>query len=399
MTIMKKQEEFQLPKEILEEIDLDQQNEMDLDVQSGKLIIRKKQKGVVEGQTISLRGFLLPTILSTIVFFLFFYLKKYSYVPLVGRPSIGELVSTVGVLTGILTLIITFIGIKKGRTHSQAKALYWRNFPALVISFLIILFLGSLFLFRLLGYMFPGISFDLFTATLFFFVIMAVINYLMIYVVLELSPMLLTNILTLVIVGGVLGAMLTNREKQWWQHNFSFLGTVEATSRWQFNLTLILSAVLMIALIDYLFVNLKQKYSGIKLTILRWLLILVALNLGGVGAFPYQDDSIYGVIHNQVAANLVYLIIILIVGMHWLLPKVTKEFKVTSYVIMGLLVLTVVLFQGVHYFSLTAFELVSFLIAFVWLLMLFQYLQKLVIENTEKEHITIYLENTGKELK
>ncbi|WP_086350831.1 DUF998 domain-containing protein [Candidatus Enterococcus clewellii] len=396
---MKKESEFQLPEEILQEIDLEQQNEMDLDVQTGKLTIRKKDKGAMEGQTISLRGFLLPTIIATIIFFLFFYLKEYTYVPLVGRPSIGELVNTVGVLTGIITLIVTFIGVKKGRTSSQAKNLYWRNFPALVISFLIILLLGSLFLFRLLGYMFPGISFDLFTATLFFFVIMTVINYLMIYMVLELSPMLLTNILTIVIVGGALGAMLTNREKQWWQHNFSFLGTVEATSRWQFNLTLILSAVLMIALIDYLFVNLKQKYSGIKLTILRWLLILVALNLGGVGAFPYQDDSIYGVIHNQVAANLVYLIIILIIGMHWLLPKVTKEFQVTSYVIMGLLVLTVVLFQGVHYFSLTAFELVSFLIAFVWLLLLFQYLQKLMLENTEREHITIYLENTGKEIK
>ncbi|WYJ91432.1 hypothetical protein A5888_003200 [Enterococcus sp. 9E7_DIV0242] len=397
--MMKKESEFQLPEEILQEIDLEQQNEMDLDVQTGKLTIRKKDKGAMEGQTISLRGFLLPTIIATIIFFLFFYLKEYTYVPLVGRPSIGELVNTVGVLTGIITLIVTFIGVKKGRTSSQAKNLYWRNFPALVISFLIILLLGSLFLFRLLGYMFPGISFDLFTATLFFFVIMTVINYLMIYMVLELSPMLLTNILTIVIVGGALGAMLTNREKQWWQHNFSFLGTVEATSRWQFNLTLILSAVLMIALIDYLFVNLKQKYSGIKLTILRWLLILVALNLGGVGAFPYQDDSIYGVIHNQVAANLVYLIIILIIGMHWLLPKVTKEFQVTSYVIMGLLVLTVVLFQGVHYFSLTAFELVSFLIAFVWLLLLFQYLQKLMLENTEREHITIYLENTGKEIK
>lgn len=396
---MEKETEFQLPEDILQEIDLDRQNEMDLDVQTGKLTIRKKEKGAMEGQSISLRGFLLPTLIATVIFFLFFYLKDYTYVPLVGRPSIGELVSTVGVLTGILTLILTFIGVKKGKTSSQAKALYWRNFPALVISFLIILFLGSLFLFKLLGYMFPGISFDLFTATLFFFIIMAVINYLMIYMVLELTPMLLTNILTIVIVGGALGAMLTNREKQWWQHNFSFLGTVEATSRWQFNLTLILSAVLMIALIDYLFVNLKQKYSGIKLTILRWLLILVALNLGGVGAFPYQDDSIYGVIHNQVAANLVYLIIILIIGMHWLLPKVTKEFQVTSYVIMGLLVLTVILFQGVHYFSLTAFELVSFLIAFIWLLMLFQYLQKLVIENTEKEHVTIYLENTGKELK
>ncbi|WP_321384928.1 hypothetical protein [uncultured Enterococcus sp.] len=151
---MKNESEFQLPEEILKEIDIDQQNEMDLDVQTGKLTIRKKEKGGMEKQAISLRGFLLPTVIATIIFFLFFYLKKYTYVPLVGRPSIGELVSTVGVLTGILTLIITFVGVKKGRTQSQARKSYWRNFPALVISFLIILFLGSMFLSRLLGYSF-----------------------------------------------------------------------------------------------------------------------------------------------------------------------------------------------------------------------------------------------------
>ncbi|MHC5216340.1 DUF998 domain-containing protein [Enterococcus sp. LJL128] len=393
---MDKEAEFQVPQEIIEQLEFNKKTEIDLDVDNGKVIIRKKEK-TAAGQTISLRGFILPTLLATLVFFLFFYFKEYKYVPLVGRLSIGELVSTVGVLTGIATLFFSFIGIKKGRIVSQAKNLYWRNFPAIVISFSIILFLGSLFLFKLLGYMFPGIAFDLFTSTLFFFLIMAMVNYLMIYIVMELSPMLLTNILTVVIVGGVLGAMLTNREKQWWQHNFSFLGTMEATSRWQFNLTLILSAVLMIALIDYLFVNLKQRYGGLRLSILRWLLILTALNLGGVGAFPYKEHSISAVIHNQVAANLVYLIIILIIGMYWLLPKVTKEFQITSYVIMGFLVATVVLFQVVHYFSLTAFEFVAFLIAFVWLLMLFQYLQKLVLDSTQRAYIPVYLKNDERE--
>jgi hypothetical membrane protein len=198
-----------------------------------------------------------------------------------------------------------------------------------------------------------------------------------------LTPLLLTNILTFVIIGGVVGAMVTNRENQWWQHNFSFLGTSEATNRWQFNLTLVLSAILMIALIDYIFVNLQERYPGMKLQILRWLLILIAVNLGGVGMFPYKEGSLSAVIHNHVAANLVYLVILLIVTLPWLLPRITREFKITSFIVMGLLVLCVFLFMGVHYLSLTAFEFLAFLVAFVWLLMFFQFLQFLVLESPE----------------
>ncbi len=50
---------------------------------------------------------------------------------------------------------------------------------------------------------------------------------------------------------------------------------------------------------------------------------------------------------------------------------------------MGLLVLCVFLFMGAHYLSLTAFEFLAFLVAFVWLLMFFQLLQFLVLESPE----------------
>jgi hypothetical protein len=39
--------------------------------------------------------------------------------------------------------------------------------------------------------------------------------------------------------------------------------------------------------------------------------------------------------------------------------------------------------MGVHYLSLTAFEFLAFLVAFVWLLMFFQFLQFLVLESPE----------------
>ncbi|MFV0557834.1 MAG: DUF998 domain-containing protein [Enterococcus sp.] len=391
---MTQSDAFKLPDELVDRLKKTTHPDMTIDLTNGYLEV---QEGELpnKSQLVSLRGFLIPSLLASAIFFTYFFTQGISPIPLSGHGSVGTWASTLGVLTGVCTLAVAFIIAKKGQKNDQAKNYYWRNFPTFVISFAIILLMGIMFSFRIFNFMLPGIAFDVYTSTLLFFLIMAIINYLMIFVVYEISPQLLTNILTIVIIGGGLWAMATNRDLEWWTHNFSFLGTTEAAKQWQFNLTLILSAILMIALIDYLFVNLKPLYGGWRLTTLRWILILIALNLGGVGLFPYKEGELSAVIHNQVAANLVYLIIILIVGMHWILPKVTVEFKITSYIVMGLLVATVLLFQTVHYFSLTAFEFFSFLIAFSWLLILFQYLQSLIV--TPEQQMTIRVKTTSNE--
>nr|WP_283808957.1 DUF998 domain-containing protein [Vagococcus allomyrinae] len=188
--------------------------------------------------------------------------------------------------------------------------------------------------------------------------------------------------MTVVFISGIGLSMITNRDDLWWRNNFSFLGTAAAKNRWEFNLTLILTSILMIALIDYIFVYLNQVIATKKrLTTLKILLILTAVNLGAVGTFPYSSQSFTGQVHNMVAANLVYLIVLLIISIRWLLPQISKPFLTISYWLGGLLVLSCVLFQVAHYFSLTAFELISFLIAFTWILLLLKSLQNLTLTN------------------
>lgn len=205
---------------------------------------------------------LLASLTSALIFILFFYLRRMSYVPLTGKQSIASLALTLGVVTGTITLLFSLFYHKIHQTFTHMKNFRWRNFPALIISSIIILFLTIQFSFRGLGFMFPNMGFDLLTATLFYFFLSMIINYFILLFITELSAMLLTNMLAVVIIGGVFGAMLTNREQQWWRYNFSFLGTLEAVNKWRFNLTLILSAILMIALIDYLFVNLRRGIMG-----------------------------------------------------------------------------------------------------------------------------------------
>ncbi len=202
------------------------------------------------------------------------------------------------------------------------------------------------------------------------------------------SSVMLTTLFTIVISSGVIISMASNSQQRWWQHNLSFLGTNLASNSWQFNFTLVFSALIMVVLIDYLFVALQANYPRSRqLTTLRVILTLTAIDLGAVGAFP--NNASFHVLHDQLSKVLIYAIILLIVGIKWLLPDVTKEFLTTSYLIGATLILIDVLFQFVGYLSLTAFELIGFILAFGWILLLFQVIAQLTYEQTRIFQIKI----------
>nr|WP_242586719.1 AbrB/MazE/SpoVT family DNA-binding domain-containing protein [Enterococcus sp. DIV0869a] len=366
-----------MPNKIVEEFQLENEDEVTVSIKDQKIVIEPKKK-VAGNQTMSLRWFLIPTTVVSILFLSYLMFNNYTQVALTGRYSIADFVLVLGISSGVFSFLLFFIRGKRNQVTTLSKDIYWRNFPAILLSFIVILLFSILVFFKVIDLVFSGASFDLYTATLLFFVFVGAINYFMIYSALSITPSKLTNLLIFVIFGGVLLSMITNRDHQWWQFNFSFLGTIEAKSSWQFNVTLMFSALLMVALIDSLFVELQKAIPhSRRLTILKILLTLTALDLGAVGLFPYTETGPFQGVHNQVAGYLVYLIVILIVGIKWLLPNVTKEFLSISYMIAATLVVVVVLFQWTSYLSLTAFELLSFMLAFSWIVLLLQNLQKM----------------------
>ncbi|MGM0219485.1 AbrB/MazE/SpoVT family DNA-binding domain-containing protein [Enterococcus sp. AZ126] len=380
----KKQFSITLPEKVVEEFDLENEDDVIVSIKDQKIVIEPKKKRA-GNQTLSLRWFLIPTSLISILFLGYLFYTGKNQIALVGPGSIANYALSIGVLSGVLSFIFFFVKGKRDQITTQSKDIYWRNFPTILLSFIVILVFSLLVLFKVIGLVFIGATFDQFTSAMIFFLFAGVINYFMIYSALSITPAKLTSLLIFVIIGGVLLAMITNRDHQWWQFNFSFLGTIEAKNRWQFNVTLMFSSLLMVALIDGLFVELQKAIpNSRRLTTLRILLTLTALDLGAVGLFPYTETGRFQGVHNHVAEYLVYLIVILIVGIKWLLPRVTKEFLTISYLIAAALVAVVILFQGVHYLSLTAFELLSFMLAFSWIVLLLQNLQKMVqnINNT-----------------
>ena len=80
----------------------------------------------------------------------------------------------------------------------------------MLLSFAIILaFVTSVF-FWVIGYMFEGVSFDIYTATGLFLLFISIVNYLMIYSALSISTSFITTLFLSTFVGGVIGAIVTN---------------------------------------------------------------------------------------------------------------------------------------------------------------------------------------------
>ncbi len=94
-------------------------------------------------------------------------------------------------------------------------------------------------LFWIAGNLFKGATFDLATSTAIFAMITLIETQTMANLVPRLSSRLLTNTFIAVIVSGMVLAMMSNQNLYWWKRNLSFLGTTNAKSAWEFNLTLI----------------------------------------------------------------------------------------------------------------------------------------------------------------
>ncbi len=391
---MKKYRVLEVPEAFFEDFGGEHNDQMQLRiVEEGALLTHLNNKKLY----LPIKALAIVSLISAVVFFLVF--NQYNLIPLTGEKSIATIVIIVGWLTGMGSFVRYFSQNKKAKEKTMSQGIYWRNFPTVFVSFSVLLVLILLFLFRILGQLFVGANFDIYTSTVIAVLFVAVVNLGMINIARSLTPSLLIKSLITIILGGVSIAMITNKDQQWWLHNLSFLGTPEATNAWQFNLTLMLSAFLMVALIDYLFVLLYETMGKTwNLRIFKALLVITAICLGGVGFFPYNESTFNQQMHNRSAGYLVYLFIILIVALRWLFPSISKRFLRFSYSIGLALLLAVVLFQGVNYLSLTAFELIAFVLAFTWLLMLLKILVDIVMHLGNVYDVRIVIQEDVKEL-
>lgn len=367
--------QVEVPKAARDQLNIDHDEPMAMRVTGNQLQIRPARLFDSLPQ-IKFRWYLLPALALITLYFADVISRGLKTVPVNGENySLATICLLLGTVSGTLAFGATFISEKVGR-RGPAADFSWRTLPPILIACGMIVAFGTVAGFWLIKRLFHGARFDIYTTGVLAYVVVAAVIYLMINLAMTLTTGVITNLMTAMVLSGVVFSMATNADQHWWRHNFSFLGTNASSSHWEFNITLVFSALLMITLVDYLFVNLAKKYPGWRLQVTRWLLIFIATCLGGIGFFP--NDPEYHLLHDRIAMWMVYGMLILVVVIRWTMPMVTKSFLNLSYVIGGLLALDYIAFKYVGYLSLTAFEILSFGLGLAWILLLFQVIESLV---------------------
>lgn len=371
---MAKKYKIEIPASALKDSDFDLGDKLSLSVSHKQFNIRPANV-IDQLPQINIWFYTVPAFLMMIIFFVYTRSQDISQIALNGKDySIANAATLLGVTCGLTIFVIAAVWTKMHRS-GPTKDLYWRNIPTIVIATGLILVFSFYAAFWLLERMFMDASFDVYTSSVMIFMIVAAVNYIMINLAMTLTTSVITNLLTIMIIGGMVFSILTNSSRDWWKHNFSFLGTAKNSANFQFNVTLIFSGVLMITLVDYLFVNLQKRFRGRRILILRWLLYALSACIALIGLFP--NDPEFHVLHDRISMWLVYIILILIATVRWLLPRVTKQFLILSYAMGAIMGIEYIVFKLSDYLSLTAFELLEFGLAFSWILLLLQNIENL----------------------
>ena len=382
-----------VPDELVKKYDLHNDDDFKITARNGEIRLKKKNHDSNKRQ-FNVIWILIASILTSIAFWIFINAVHLHQVPLVGTNSIASGLIVLGGLSGMILFSAYFISNRKKITVAYSAKTFWRTFPVIVISFVLILSLALMGIAWGLSRLFTGITFGHVVAMMLFFVFVTAINYIMVRIGLAVNYGMLTTIMILVITSGAVMSMASNG-RNWWQHNLSFLGTKHANNSWQFNLTLVFSSLLMVALVDYIFVSLRAVVKNTWRTItLRIILTVTALDVGAVGLFP--NNANFHILHDKVAGYLVYLIIILIIGIRWLLPEVGKRFLALSYGMCVGLVIIDLMFKPLYIISLTAFELIAFILAFGWILILFDTMIGIVEDEDDKYDVKIEIDEQVK---
>lgn len=117
-----------IPDAIMDDLDIKDGEQVEVTLKDKEAVIRPKRADTGT-QTISLRFFLIPTVLAGIVFLAYFFYFNILQVPMTGKNSIAQMVIVLGELSGMGTFAVTYIRNHRqihGRDHRRR---YWRIFP------------------------------------------------------------------------------------------------------------------------------------------------------------------------------------------------------------------------------------------------------------------------------
>ncbi|MDQ4214622.1 DUF998 domain-containing protein [Microbacterium sp. ASV81] len=181
-----------------------------------------------------------------------------------------------------------------------------------------------------------------------------------------LSPSSISLILAVFLVIGALTAMLEATDPHWWRDNLSALGMAANASAPAFNGTLIVAGIMVTTIARYATasVPIPEPRDRRGRDLVRIGLVLIGVLLACVGVFPV--DAFF-VLHNTVATGMAVVFAGIVVGLPWLLRRISRVFVALGWAYVLVIALLGVFF-ATGYYNLTVVELIAGVLILSWII-------------------------------
>jgi hypothetical protein len=262
----------------------------------------------------------------------------------------------------------------------------WYFAPILALAFGFLTILGSYFALDFLSQAFRHLQLDLVSATFF----VAFGTGITIYILTEEMNKLNLKKITLLLLGNtILGFLITasnHFDPRWWAGSLCALGMGVGTGVfWVYNITLVVDGLLLIVLGSFLTPYLVVVYreghiSPDNYALVKFIYIVEIVLLLVVGFLPYGHVHILSQFH-LLAGNMVFLVFAVFMALAgFIFQGFRRFFYVVTYLLLSIGLILYFLYDYLHYFTITFYEINSIILISIWVVFLIKYIQIYEVE-------------------
>ncbi|KHL00071.1 hypothetical protein LK09_01660 [Microbacterium mangrovi] len=305
------------------------------------------------------------------------FVFRFEPAPISGPGSVGEYAAVAsGVATALAVLGARYV--VRERTRAGRIGFFdVVDVVALAFALAVIVILTLTLLAGIMEQSFQGATVFGFSVLVLSGATAAIAAYFTFYLAAEMTLSSLAAVLAVFLVEGVITSALTASDPQWWKENLSALGMNNDFSSWAFNISLIVSGILVTALARLATRGVPTTNpEGVQRT--RVALVVIGIFLACVGVFPVDE---FLAIHNTVATGMAVVFAITVFRVHSWIPGLARAFRLVGYLFVAVVVVAGVFF-AVGFYTLTAVELIAGALVFSWIILLVRNCAALVADST-----------------
>ena len=295
--------------------------------------------------------------------------------PLAGAGSIGQVAALAVLGCGTATAALTLSTLTRRSMPWLGGRRWWRRALdilglALIHGVLGLFLTGALF--GVFQQAFQGVALDRLAGTFWVAAACGTACYVISAAAASLTGRSLATLLAVFLTVGVLASALNSQDPYWWERYFSELGEGGDLASLTFNLTLLLTGIALVTVSEFLAHDLdlwarRAGEPGWVITGVRTMLSAVGVLVAMI-AVVSRTVSVFW--HNVVAMALVVVFGLTLLAIPVLLRRLPGGLLAITAAAFGLLVAVIVLYAGLDYLNMTAFEMGAAAIVYVWLLLL-----------------------------